>query len=144
MTPQLFQTLLPGMLSIAAPHVGAVLNDPRPHRRWLRLLVALVLVLAGAALELIQSGAWNWETYLRNVGVLFVGSQVVFRVLRDAYLGRLEAITGNGLGALLDLGRGSEEHQPDARLRNLKGLLDAELISQAEYDQRRSAILGKL
>jgi hypothetical protein len=106
--------------------------------------VALLLVLAGAALELIQSGAWSWETYLRNVGVLFVGSQVVFRVLRDAYLGKLETVTGNGLGSLLDLGKGG--HSPasntDIRLRNLKGLLDEHLISQDEYDERRSEILG--
>jgi len=144
MNPQLLQTLLPGLLSVVAPHVGAILNDPRPHRRWLRLLVSLLLVLAGAALELIQSGAWNWETYLRNVGVLFVGSQVVFRVLRDAYLGKLETVTGNGLGALLDLGKSgrSEVSNADIRLRNLKGLLDEHLITREEYDERRSEILG--
>jgi hypothetical protein len=106
--------------------------------------VSLLLVLAGAALELIQSGAWNWETYLRNVGVLFVGSQVVFRVLRDAYLGKLETVTGNGLGALLDLGKSgrSEVSNADIRLRNLKGLLDEHLITREEYDERRSEILG--
>lgn len=144
MNPQLFQTLLPGLLSVAAPHVGAILNDPRPHRRWLRLLVSLLLVLGGAALELMQSGAWNLETYLRNVGVLFIGSQMVFRFLRDAYLGKLEAVTGNGLGALLDLGKSgrSEVSQVDIRLRNLKGLLDEHLITQEEYDARRSEILG--
>ncbi len=146
MTPQLIQTLLPGLLSVATPHVGAVLNDPRPHRRWLRLLVAILLVLAGAAVELVQSGAWSWETYLRNVGVLFVGSQVVFRVLRDAYLGKLEALTGNGLGALLDLGRSArpEVSHADIRLRNLKGLLDEHLITKEEFDERRSAILGEV
>jgi hypothetical protein len=144
MTPELFQTLLPGILSIATPHVAAVLNDPRPNRRWLRLLVSLLLVLGGAALEIVQSGAWNLETYLRNVGVLFIGSQMVFRFLRDAYLGKLETVTGNGLGALLDLGKSgrSEVSHADIRLRNLKGLLDEHLITQEEYDSRRSEILG--
>lgn len=144
MTPELFQTLLPGLLSVATPHVAAVLNDPRPNRRWLRLLVSLLLVLGGAALEIVQSGAWNLETYLRNVGVLFIGSQMVFRFLRDAYLGKLETVTGNGLGALLDLGKSgrSEVSHADIRLRNLKGLLDEHLITQEEYDSRRSEILG--
>lgn len=145
MNPQDLQAILPILLSIATPHVGAILNDPRPNRRWLRVVIALVLVLLGAAIELWQSGAWSWVTYLRNVALLFIGSQTVFRLLRDAYLGKLERATGNGLGALLDLGkRSGGGGDADVRLRNLKGLLDEGLMTQDEYDQKRSKILGEV
>lgn len=148
MNPETLNFILPGLLSVATPHVGAILNDPREDRRWLRVVVSLALVLFGAALELWQSGVWSWETYLRNVGVLFIGSQAVFRTLRDAYLGKLEDATGNGLGALLDLGKrrsgGSWGGDVDQRLRNLKGLLDEGLITQDAFDARRDAILGEV
>lgn len=140
----LLTQLTPLLLSVAVPHLAAVLNDPRPERRWLRVVIALVLVLAGAAIELIQSGQWSTETYLRAVGVLFVGSQGVFRLLRDTYLGKLEQSTGNGVGALLDLGKGAIGGGGGSirqRLQELSELLQADAITQAEYDARRAAIL---
>jgi hypothetical protein len=138
--------LLPYLLSVATPHVGAVLNDPRPNRRWLRLLVAAFLVLGGAAIEQAQAGVWSWEGYLRSVGIIFVGSQSVFRLLRDAYLGKLERLTGPGLGAILDLGKSKTGSDGEAatRLRELKTLLDAGVLSQDEYDAKRAEIVGAL
>lgn len=139
----LLTQLTPLLLSVAVPHLAAILNDPRPERRWLRVVIALVLVLAGAAIELIQSGQWSTETYLRAVGVLFVGSQGVFRLLRDTYLGKLEQSTGNGVGALLDLGKGAIHSGGDAESRILKlsNLLHKGMITHEEFAARRAAIL---
>lgn len=143
MNPNLSQILLPYLLSVATPHVAAVLNDPRPERRWLRVLIALALVLLGAAIELWQSGQWSLDAYIRAVGILFIGSQGVFRLLRDTYLGKLESSSGNGIGALLDLGKGaiSGTGGTKKRLEQLKELLDSDAITESEYNARRAAIL---
>ena len=144
MTPQTITQLLPYLLSLIGPHIAAILNDPRPNRAWLRVLVIVLLILSGAALQLWQSGTWSWIGFLQASAVLLLGTTTTYTLLKNAWLGKLETATGNGLGALLDLGRGATDHPPDARLRNLKGLLDAGLISQDEFDQRRSKILGEV
>ncbi len=61
MTFQLLKPYMPYILSLVTPHLAALLNDSRPERRWLRLLIALLLVLAGAAVEMWQSGQWSTE-----------------------------------------------------------------------------------
>ena len=103
MNHQLLQTLLPSLLSMATPHVAAVLNDPRPERRWLRVLIALVLVLVGAALQLWQSGQWSLDAYVRAVGVLFVGSQVAGRLVGAHEGGEVQRVVIHGG---LDVGLG--------------------------------------
>lgn len=144
MSPQTLSQLLPYVISFVGPHLAAILNDPRPHRAWLRVLVVVGLVLAGAALHLWQSGGWSWMALLHSVAMILVGNTVVYTLLKNAWLGTLTEATGNGIGAILDLGKRHKDESPDSRLRNLKGLLDAGLISREEYDQRRSAILGEV
>ena len=145
MTLQIIQTLLPELLSFATPHLAAILNDPRPHRAWLRVLIIVLLVLAGAALRVaLLPERWSWLAYAHAVAQLLTGSTVVWVLLRNAWLGKLEEATGKGLGAILDIGKGGAVMDAEDRLRNLNGLKNQGLISEAEYSERRAQILGEV
>ncbi|WP_395089283.1 hypothetical protein [Armatimonas sp.] len=93
---------LPYILSAVIPPIAAVLNDPAPQRRWLRVLVVIVLTLASATINIIESGeAFTPIAVVRMVATIGTGSQFVHRLFGHA-LGRVEESTGPGLGALVD------------------------------------------
>ncbi|WP_395144839.1 hypothetical protein [Armatimonas sp.] len=93
---------LPYILSAVIPPIAAILNDPAPRRRWLRVLVVVVLTLASAALNLAQSGEpFTVIAFVKTTAAIGGGSQLVHRLFGHA-LGKVEAATGPGLGALVD------------------------------------------
>lgn len=93
---------LPYILSAVIPPIAAVMGDSEPRRRWLRVLVVIVLTLAAAYLQVFQSGVPVTPIlYAQAVAQLATGSQVVHRLFGHA-LGKLEAATGPGLGALVE------------------------------------------
>jgi hypothetical protein len=143
-TPQLVQQLLPYALSFATPHVAAILNDPRPHRAWLRILIVVVLILSGTALQLWASGSWSWVAFVQAAGALMVGTGAVWQLLKDAWLGKMQSAY-NGIGGLIDLGRrggGGGTSDAEQRIRNLKNLQAAGLITQEKLDEQLDKILG--
>lgn len=93
---------LPYILSAVIPPIAAILSDSEPHRRWLRVLIVVVLILASAALNLAQTGEpFTLIAYLQMVAAIGGGSQFVHRLFGHA-LGKLEIETGPGLGRLVD------------------------------------------
>lgn len=93
---------LPYILSAIVPVVASVLGDPTPSRKWLRVLVVILLTLASAALNLAQSGGpFTLLAFAQATAAIGTGSQVVHRLFGHA-LGKVEESTGPGLGALVD------------------------------------------
>lgn len=138
------------LLPLAIPPVAALLNDPRPQRAWLRVLIVVLLTLGAAAFQMYQAHTpFTLMGYAQTAGVLFVGSQTVHKLFAQA-LGKLERGSGQGLGvlveALLKGGAQTEGGTPAAktareRLLELQSLADEGLLTEAELIERRKAIL---
>ena len=133
------------ILSAVIPVAASVLNDPAPQRKWLRILVVAGLTLAAAYVQMLQSGAPITITlYAQAVAQLATGSQVVHRLFGHV-LGKLETLTGPGLGALVDgllrasasgVGGGTEDAlgQFRATQARLDAFLVARAITKEQYD----------
>lgn len=156
MNIQALSPFLPLILSAINPHVIALLNDPRPHRAWLRVLTALVVIILGAAFQTASAGPWSWAAFVQVLGPIFVGSTGVFVLLNNLYLGKLQD-KGLGIGVLFDLAKrqsvpstGAGASEKLAEFQALKATLDTYLagqaISQEEYNAQlesaRKEILG--
>lgn len=132
-------------ISAIIPPLVALLNDPRPNRAWLRVLVVVLMVAAAAALHLWQKHtAITWESWGSEALTLLFGSQVVHRLFKVA-MGKLEDVSGNGLGVLIDgVLKGKATPEDDSLEADLTRLAELKLkgyITPAEYDAKRAAVL---
>jgi hypothetical protein len=132
-------------ISSLIPALVALLNDPRPNRAWLRVLVVIVIVAGSALLHLWQAHtALTWESWGSEALTLLAGSQLVHRLLKVPF-GKLEEGTGNGLGVLIDgIVRGkasADDNSLEAKLSRLEDLKLKGYITPTEYDTKRAAVL---
>ena len=137
----------PVQLAISAiiPAIVAVLNDPRPNRAWLRVLVVVAVVAGAAALHLWQAHTpLTWQSWGNETLTLMLGSQLTHRLFKVA-LGKAEVASGNGVGVLIDgIVRGkapAEDNSLEAKLSRLDDLKTRGYITPAEYDTKRAAVL---
>jgi hypothetical protein len=133
-------------LSAAIPTLAALLNDPRPNRWWLRVLIVVALTCGAAALQLYYAKTpITWESWSHEALILAVGSQGVHRLLKVAF-GRIEEASGNGVGTAIDaLLRGGKSATPisglEEDLGRIERMLNAGLLKPEEYQQMRAAAI---
>lgn len=134
-------------ISSVIPPLVAVLNDPRPNRAWLRVLIVVVVVGGAAALHLWQKQSpLTWQSWGSEALALMLGSQLVHRLLKVA-MGKLEEGSGNGVGVLIDgiLRTTSEEDKTlETKLNRLESLKTRGFITAAEYDAKRAEALEEI
>ena len=135
-------------LSLAIPFIAAILNDPRPNRTWLRILVVIALTAAAALYQLwIEHKPITLQLWAQSALSIFFTNQAVQRLLGRA-VGKVEGISGQGLGALVDaLLRGKEVTSGglslddfDAKKAALSGLVARGVLTQDEADEKLAAL----
>ena len=128
-------------ISSAIPALVAVLNDPRPNRAWLRVLIVVAVVGGAAALHIWQKQSpLTWQSWGSEALALMLGSQLVHRLLKVPF-GKLEEGSGNGVGVLIDgilRGTSEEDKTLEATLIRLETLKAKVLITPQEYETMRA------
>jgi hypothetical protein len=134
-------------ISATIPAIVALLNDPRPNRAWLRVLIVVAVVAGAAVLHILQAQTpLTLKTFGAEMLTLMMGSQLVHRLLKIPFE-KLEEGSGNGIGVLIDgivRGNNKDDNSPEAKLNKLESLKVRGFINDAEYNKKRSEILEEI